>query len=118
MTLEEAIIVRRRQLAGCWVEADLLEEAMHLIRNSTNPPPPIKVTPKGLHADSAAMTVLNSLVAGPADRCELYSALRASLKGSTLSNAVMRLQDRGFIRSEIRLTSEGLAAMGLKGPRQ
>ena len=60
-----------------------------------------------------------TLTAGPMERADLYAAATA-VSGSrrAASTAITRLVEMGLVTNDVRLTPEGLRALGLQGPTQ
>jgi hypothetical protein len=58
-----------------------------------------------------------TLTAGPMERADLYAAI-AAVSGDRrrASMAMLRLQASGMVTCEVRITPEGLRALGLQGP--
>jgi ABC-type branched-subunit amino acid transport system substrate-binding protein len=58
-----------------------------------------------------------TLTAGAMERADLYAAATAVAGNrQTAQEAISRLQSAGLVTCEVRLTPEGLRALGLQGP--
>lgn len=106
--MDEAIAIRADQVAGKPVDLFRAALALKIIKAAA------KKAPRKLYRDRVPMKLLKMLIGGPIERAEFYE--KANELGSP-REAVRRLRDDGLIRDEIRLTEDGLRALGLQGPR-
>jgi hypothetical protein len=105
MTKDEAITLRARQLSGEAVDPFMFAVALRTIQNDGKKKK--RVFRKGCAPD----VLLHMLTAGPMERDEFYGRL-----GEKGYEGIRRARNLGLIKCEVRLTPEGLQALGLVGP--
>lgn len=108
MTRDEAIALREAQLNGKVVDPFMFAVALRTIRETKEKKPP------RVHEGGKPHQVLRKLASGPMDRHDLYQALKGE---SSTYESFKRLMRAGLIRCEVKLTEDGLRALGLVGPR-
>jgi hypothetical protein len=105
MTRDEAIAIRSRQLAGEPVDESKLDQAVEVLRQPER---------RQRRFGDVRAVVLETLLAGPIERDELYATVPRTRSSY---GVIQRMRDAGLIRCEMRLTEEGLRALGLAGPK-
>jgi hypothetical protein len=106
MTRDEAIAIRERQLSGQSVDREQVTEAMNVLQITSK-------RSRDLYRNGAPRQVLGLLTSGPVER----DAFRSEASKFNRSRDILsRLAQKGFIKYEVRLTEDGLRALGLVGP--
>jgi hypothetical protein len=114
MTYEDAVAIRSQQLSGATVnpfEAALALAVIQLGKNTGK---------RALHKNRKPRQVLEALSDGPMERTRFFERITEGKFRSgpkTPYEAFERLQRMGLIKCEVKLTEDGLRALGLEGPR-
>jgi hypothetical protein len=104
MTRDEAIAIRSRQLSGGAVSMNEAREAEDVLRQA-----PAK--PKA-QIYGKSREVLTKLARGPVDRDDLLEGAKERYGRRNAWATIARLEERGLICCEVRLTEEGVRALG------
>jgi hypothetical protein len=111
MTYEDAVSIRSQQLSGYPVNPFDAALALSVIQEGKKS--------YVLHRGRKPRQVLEALSDGPMERTRFFERITEGKFRSgpkTPYEAFERLQRAGFVRCEVRLSEEGLRALGLEGP--
>jgi hypothetical protein len=109
MTRDEAIAIRSRQLSGGAVSINEAREAEEVLKQGPQEKPRIYGT---------SGEVLTRLARGPMEWDDLLATAKERYGDRNAWATIKRLEERGLIACEVRLTEKGARALGGKSGSQ